>query len=82
VAGGLNEIKAKLAKLEKGGVLFIDEAYQLDPAKNPMGAQVGRSAQHPIALSSVTPRPAFCCTPAVSIKPGSPAACVTAVQFP
>ncbi|WIA14243.1 hypothetical protein OEZ85_002779 [Tetradesmus obliquus] len=40
VAGGLNEIKAKLTKLEKGGVLFIDEAYQLDPAKNPMGAQV------------------------------------------
>lgn len=41
VAGGLNEIKATLTKLEKGGVLFIDEAYQLDPAKNPMGAQVG-----------------------------------------
>jgi hypothetical protein len=41
VAGGLSEIKDKLKKLEAGGVLFIDEAYQLNPAKNPMGAQVG-----------------------------------------
>eukprot|EP00775_Hariotina_reticulata_P004272 gene4272-4525_t len=40
VAGGLTEIKDKLKKLEKGGVLFLDEAYQLDPAKNPLGAQV------------------------------------------
>jgi Holliday junction resolvasome RuvABC ATP-dependent DNA helicase subunit len=40
VAGGLTQIKANLKKLEKGGVLFIDEAYQLDPAKNPLGAQV------------------------------------------
>jgi len=34
VAGGMNEIKQKLKKLDRG-VLFLDEAYQLDPARDP-----------------------------------------------
>ncbi len=39
---GLSGLKEQLKKLDKGGVLFIDEAYQLNPKTNPMGAQVGR----------------------------------------
>lgn len=38
--GGVPELKKLLEKLDKGGVLFLDEAYQLNPATNPMGAQV------------------------------------------
>lgn len=40
LSGGLSDLKAKLAKLDKGGVLFIDEAYQLEPSKNQAGKQV------------------------------------------
>ena len=40
VNGGLTELKKQLKELEKGGVLFVDEAYQIRPSKNPMGAQV------------------------------------------
>eukprot|EP00884_Botryococcus_braunii_P010986 jgi/Botrbrau1/1988/Bobra.0052s0030.1 len=40
VNGGVTELKKLLEKLVKGGVLFIDEAYQLKPALNPQGAQV------------------------------------------
>ncbi len=40
VNGGLTELKKLLKNLEKGGVLFIDEAYQLKPKTNPQGAQV------------------------------------------
>jgi Holliday junction resolvasome RuvABC ATP-dependent DNA helicase subunit len=40
VNGGVTELKKILSKLEKGGVLFIDEAYQLKPSLNPQGAQV------------------------------------------
>ena len=38
--GGIPVLKKHLEKLEQGGVLFLDEAYQLNPATNPMGAQV------------------------------------------
>jgi Holliday junction resolvasome RuvABC ATP-dependent DNA helicase subunit len=41
VNGGVSELKKQLEKLAKGGVLFIDEAYQINPKTNPMGAQVG-----------------------------------------
>lgn len=41
VNGGVTELKNMLKKIEKGGVFFIDEAYQLKPAQNPQGAQVG-----------------------------------------
>jgi hypothetical protein len=44
VAGGTTKLKEQLKKLEKGGVLFIDEAYQLDPIKSPLGAQVYASS--------------------------------------
>eukprot|EP00884_Botryococcus_braunii_P010997 jgi/Botrbrau1/1989/Bobra.0052s0031.1 len=40
VNGGLTDLKKLLTDLDKGGVLFIDEAYQLKPAVNPQGAQV------------------------------------------
>ncbi|MEW5313864.1 MAG: hypothetical protein WDW38_005396 [Sanguina aurantia] len=40
VNGGLTELKKMLEKLKEGGVLFIDEAYQLNPKVNPQGAQV------------------------------------------
>jgi Holliday junction resolvasome RuvABC ATP-dependent DNA helicase subunit len=40
VNGGLTELKKQLKELEEGGVLFIDEAYQIRPSKNPQGAQV------------------------------------------
>ena len=40
VNGGTSELKKILEKLDKGGVLFIDEAYQLNPKTNPLGAQV------------------------------------------
>lgn len=42
VNGGVSEAKKMVEKLAKGGVLFLDEAYQLQPKTNPMGAQVGR----------------------------------------
>ncbi|GFR50032.1 hypothetical protein Agub_g12193 [Astrephomene gubernaculifera] len=40
LTGGVSKLKEQLGKLEKGGVLFLDEAYQLNPKTNPMGAQV------------------------------------------
>jgi Holliday junction resolvasome RuvABC ATP-dependent DNA helicase subunit len=40
VSGGLTALKGMLEKLKDGGVLFLDEAYQLEPATNPLGAQV------------------------------------------
>jgi len=40
VSGGTTKLKEQLKKLEEGGVLFIDEAYQLDPKMNPIGQQV------------------------------------------
>ena len=40
LSGGLPELKKLLQQLEGGGVLFIDEAYQLNPKMNPSGAQV------------------------------------------
>ncbi len=40
VNGGLTELKKLLEDLKEGGVLFIDEAYQLKPKMNPQGAQV------------------------------------------
>ncbi len=40
LTGGVTKVKDQLKKLEAGGVLFIDEAYQLNPKTNPMGAQV------------------------------------------
>lgn len=40
VNGGVSELKKDLKGLKDGGVLFIDEAYQLNPKTNPMGAQV------------------------------------------
>ncbi|CAD7960252.1 unnamed protein product, partial [Amoebophrya sp. A25] len=41
VNGGTAEIKKILEeKLKDGGVLFVDEAYQLNPKTNPLGAQV------------------------------------------
>ena len=38
--GGVAELKKQLTKLEKGGLLFIDEAYQLYPTKSRPGAEV------------------------------------------
>ncbi|KAL6759018.1 P-loop containing nucleoside triphosphate hydrolase protein, partial [Haematococcus lacustris] len=38
--GGVEQLKKELTKLEKGGVLFVDEAYQLNPKINPSGAAV------------------------------------------
>ena len=40
VNGGTAELTKILKKLESGGVLFIDEAYQLNPKTNTIGAQV------------------------------------------
>ena len=40
VNGGTAELTKILKKLESGGVLFIDEAYQLNPNTNAIGAQV------------------------------------------
>ncbi|KAG1675261.1 hypothetical protein FOA52_016292 [Chlamydomonas sp. UWO 241] len=40
LAGGVPKLQKCLQKLEKGGVLFIDECYQLNPKASPMGAQV------------------------------------------
>jgi hypothetical protein len=40
VSGGTTKLKEQLQKLENGGVLFVDEAYQLDPKQNPIGQQV------------------------------------------
>ncbi|KAG2423774.1 hypothetical protein HXX76_015050 [Chlamydomonas incerta] len=39
-AGGTSKLQEQLKKLEGGGLLFLDEAYQLKPKSNPMGAQV------------------------------------------
>jgi hypothetical protein len=45
VNGGVAGLKKMLEqKLKEGGVLFIDEAYQLNPETNPLGAQVGAVA--------------------------------------
>ncbi|GFH06095.1 NFX1-type zinc finger-containing protein 1, partial [Haematococcus lacustris] len=38
--GGVGQLKKELTKLEEGGVLFVDEAYQLNPKANPSGAAV------------------------------------------
>lgn len=35
-----NDFKQKLESLVKGGVMFIDEAYQLRPERDPRGAQI------------------------------------------
>ena len=40
LADGVGKLKELLKNLEKGGVLFVDEAYQLDPKKNQTGAAV------------------------------------------
>ena len=41
VHGGVSGLKKVLEeKLKGGGVLFVDEAYQLNPKTNPLGAQV------------------------------------------
>lgn len=40
LTGGVTKLKEQLKKVEEGGVLFLDEAYQLNPKTNPMGAQV------------------------------------------
>ncbi|KAG2492324.1 hypothetical protein HYH03_009275 [Edaphochlamys debaryana] len=40
LTGGVSKLKEQLKKLEKGGVLFLDEAYQLNPKTNQAGAQV------------------------------------------
>eukprot|EP00198_Chlamydomonas_reinhardtii_P002822 XP_001692158.1 predicted protein [Chlamydomonas reinhardtii] len=39
-SGGTSKLQEHLKKLEGGGLLFLDEAYQLKPKSNPMGAQV------------------------------------------
>ncbi len=44
-SGGPSKLADALKKLEKGGVLFLDEAYQLKPAVNPMGAQASACIQ-------------------------------------
>ncbi len=49
--GGVTKLKEQLKKLEAGGVLFLDEAYQLNPKTNPMGAQVGRDHQRHIHVA-------------------------------
>jgi SpoVK/Ycf46/Vps4 family AAA+-type ATPase len=38
--GGVKELTDTLKKLDKGGLLFIDEAYQLKPSTNRSGAEV------------------------------------------
>lgn len=40
LTGGVDALKKHLGELDKGGVLFLDEAYQLNPKTNPTGAQV------------------------------------------
>lgn len=40
VQGGVSGLKEMLKKLEAGGVLFVDESYQLKPKTNALGAQV------------------------------------------
>jgi hypothetical protein len=39
--GGVSKLQEQLKQLDKGGVLFIDEAYQLEPQSSPLGRQVG-----------------------------------------
>ena len=44
---GVNGAKELLEKkLKDGGLLFLDEAYQINPKTNPMGAQVGIATEH------------------------------------
>ena len=43
MSGGTSKLKEQLKKLEEGGVLFVDEAYQLNPKSNPLGEQVGQN---------------------------------------
>eukprot|EP00397_Hematodinium_sp_SG-2012_P000289 GEMP01000289.1.p1 GENE.GEMP01000289.1~~GEMP01000289.1.p1 ORF type:complete len:2487 (+),score=732.48 GEMP01000289.1:46-7506(+) len=38
--GGVEELKKHLKTVENGGVLFIDEAYQLNPSTSQAGAQI------------------------------------------
>ena len=45
--GGVNELKKHLATLAAGGVLFLDEAYQLNPRTNPTGAQASLPKECP-----------------------------------
>ena len=40
--GGVQELMKHLKDLDKGGVLFLDEAYQLNPKTDPGGVKVGR----------------------------------------
>ena len=40
LAGGDAELKGLLGNLDQGGVLFVDEAYQLEPRRNRSGKQV------------------------------------------
>lgn len=40
VTGGISKLNEHLTTLDGGGVLFVDEAYQLEPDKHPVGAQV------------------------------------------
>jgi hypothetical protein len=59
VSGGTAKLKEQLKKLEKGGVLFVDEAYQLDPKMNPMGQQVSTVHSYAAMLQNlVLPRTA------------------------
>lgn len=37
--GGVPLLQKHLKTLDEGGVLFLDEAYQLNPKTNPGGAQ-------------------------------------------
>lgn len=40
VQGGVASLREMLKKLDAGGVLFVDESYQLKPRANALGAQV------------------------------------------
>lgn len=40
VSGGVAVLQEALKNTADGGLLFVDEAYQLDPAKNQLGGQV------------------------------------------
>jgi hypothetical protein len=43
--GGVSKLQDQLKQLDKGGVLFIDEAYQLEPQSSPLGRQVGGASR-------------------------------------